>query len=48
MIPKTMSEHDSISRTITRKGKQDNRTETQLMLIHFIGPHPNQLMYLHM
>ena len=46
-IPQTMSEHDSISRTIRRKGMQDTRRETPAYADPVYRPHQNQQKYLY-
>ena len=46
-FPKTVSEYDSTSRTKQEKACRILEGKSQLMLIHFIGPHPNQLKYLY-
>ena len=47
MEPKTMSEHDSISKTITRKGMQNIRRENPAYTDPFIGPPPKPTVILH-
>ena len=46
-IPQTMSDHDSISRTIKRKGLQDIIREMLSYADPFYRPLPSQLKYLH-
>ena len=46
-IPKTRSEHDIISRTVTRKSMLDNNREIPAYAHPFYRPQPNQMQYLH-